>query len=43
MIELSTLMSEWIRIYGDPDSRPLADALVFHDRWLPGIIAAWRR
>jgi len=38
VIELSTLMSEWIRIYGDPDSRPLADALVFHDRWLPGII-----
>jgi hypothetical protein len=36
--ELSTLMTEWVRIYGDPDSRPLADALVFHDRYMPGVL-----
>jgi hypothetical protein len=37
--ELSNVMTEWTRIYGDPDSRPLADALMFHDRWLPGALS----
>jgi hypothetical protein len=33
--ELSTLAAEWRRVYGG--QRPdLADALEFHDRWLPG-------
>jgi hypothetical protein len=36
--ELSNLMTEWSRIYGDPDGRPLADALVFFERWLPGVL-----
>jgi hypothetical protein len=38
VIELSTVMTEWVRIYGDPENRPLADALMFHDRWLPGVL-----
>jgi hypothetical protein len=37
VIELSTVMTEWVRIYGDPDSRPLQDALVWNDKWLPGV------
>jgi hypothetical protein len=36
--ELSNLMTEWARIYGDPDNRPLPDALWFHERWLPGVL-----
>ena len=32
-------MTEWVRIYGDPASRPLQDALVWHDKWLPGVLA----
>lgn len=36
--ELSNLMTEWTRVYGDPDSRPLQDALWFHERWLPGAL-----
>ncbi len=36
--ELSDLMTEWLRIYGDPENRPLADALMFHDRWMPGVL-----
>jgi hypothetical protein len=38
VIELSDLMTEWVRIYGDPDNRPLQDALWFHERWLPGVL-----
>ena len=38
VIELSTVMAEWVRIYGDPDSRPLQDALVWNDKWLPGVL-----
>jgi hypothetical protein len=38
VIELSTVMTEWVRIYGGPDSRPLPDALVWNDRWLPGVL-----
>jgi regulator of replication initiation timing len=38
VIELSTVMAEWVRIYGDPDSRPLPDALVWNDKWLPGVL-----
>jgi len=38
VIELSTVMAEWVRIYGDPESRPLQDALVWHDKWLPGVL-----
>ena len=37
--ELSNLMTEWSRIYGDPDSRPLQDALWFYERWLPGVLS----
>jgi hypothetical protein len=36
--ELSNLMTEWSRIYGDPDNRPLQDALWFYERWLPGVL-----
>jgi hypothetical protein len=39
VIELSTLMTEWARIYGDPASRPLHDALWWHERWLPGCLS----
>jgi hypothetical protein len=39
VIELSTVMTEWIRIYGDPDNRPLQDALVWNDKWLPGVLS----
>jgi hypothetical protein len=38
VIELSTVMTEWIRIYGDPENRPLPDALVWNDKWLPGVL-----
>jgi hypothetical protein len=38
VIELSTVMTEWVRIYGDPDSRPLPDALMWNDKWLPGVL-----
>jgi hypothetical protein len=38
VIELSTVIAEWARIYGDPDSRPLPDALVWNDKWLPGAL-----
>jgi len=37
--ELSNLMTEWTRIYGDPDNRPFQDALWFHERWLPGVLS----
>ena len=43
MIELSTVMTEWIRIYGDPDNRPLQDALVWNDKWLPGVLGRLSR
>jgi hypothetical protein len=36
--ELSTLRTEWIRVYGDPDNRDLAGALNWHDRLLPGVV-----
>ena len=39
VLELSDVMTEWIRIYGDPDNRDLQAALVFHDRWLPGVLS----
>ena len=38
VIELCTVMAEWVRIYGDPDNRPLPDALVWNDKWLPGVL-----
>lgn len=37
--ELSTLRAEWERIYAAADNRDLAGALVWHDRWLPGVLA----
>jgi hypothetical protein len=37
--ELSTLRAEWIRVYGDEENRDLAGALVWHERWLPGVLA----
>lgn len=39
VLELSNLMTEWTRIYGDPDNRPLQDALWFHERWLPDFLS----
>lgn len=36
--ELSDLMAEWSRVYGDPDNRDLAGALWWHERWLPGAL-----
>jgi hypothetical protein len=36
--ELSTLMTEWERIYSDAENRDLAGALWWHERWLPGVI-----
>jgi hypothetical protein len=37
--ELSNVMTEWTRIFGDPDNRDLAAALIWHDRWLPGVLS----
>ncbi len=37
--ELSTLMTEWLRVYGDEDHRDLGAALWWHERWLPGVLA----
>jgi hypothetical protein len=37
--ELSNLMAEWARVYGDEGNRDLAGALWLHERWLPGILA----
>ena len=37
--ELSTLSAEWERVYGDPDNKDLQGALMWHDRWLPGVLA----
>jgi hypothetical protein len=37
--ELSNVMTEWSRVYSDPGNRDLAAALVFHDRWLPGVLS----
>ena len=37
--ELSNLMTEWARVYGDPDNRALQDALWFFERWLPGALS----
>jgi hypothetical protein len=36
--ELSNLMMEWVRIYGDEDNQDLAGALWFHERWMPGVL-----
>lgn len=33
--ELSDLMTEWVRVYADPDNRDLQGALWWHERWLP--------
>jgi hypothetical protein len=37
--ELSTLRAEWERIYADPDNRDLAGALVWHDKFFPGVLS----
>jgi hypothetical protein len=36
--ELSNLMAEWGRIYGDEDGRDLQAALWYFERWLPGVL-----
>jgi hypothetical protein len=36
--ELSNLMTEWVRVYGDEDNRDLQAALWWHERWLPGCL-----
>jgi hypothetical protein len=38
VIELSTVMAAGRRIYGNPACRPLQDALVWNDKWLPGVL-----
>lgn len=38
VLEVSNLMTEWVRVYGDPDNRPFQEALWFHERWLPGFL-----
>ena len=38
VLEVSNMMTEWARVYGDPDNRPFQDALWFHERWLPGFL-----
>jgi hypothetical protein len=37
--ELADVMTEWVRVYGDPGNRDLQAALWFHERWLPGVMA----
>jgi hypothetical protein len=37
--ELSNVMTEWIRVYGDEENRDLAAALWWHERWLPGVLS----
>jgi hypothetical protein len=37
--ELSTLMTEWHRIYDDDENRDLSAALWWHERWFPGVLA----
>jgi hypothetical protein len=39
VLEVSNLMTEWGRIFADPDNRPLQDSLWWHERWLPGFLA----
>ena len=36
--ELSTLRTEWERVYGDPGNRDLQGALAWHERWFPGVL-----
>ena len=46
VVEVSNMMTEWVRVYGDPENRPPQDALWFHERWLPGWldrVAKWFR
>jgi hypothetical protein len=37
--ELSTFMTEWLRVYGDQLNRELSGALWFYERWLPDALA----
>ena len=37
--ELLMLSAEWERVYGDPDNRDLQGALMWHDKWFPGVLA----
>jgi hypothetical protein len=37
--ELSNVMTEWVRVYGDEENRDLAAALWWHERWLPGVLS----
>ena len=40
VLELSDVMTEWLRVYhSDAGNRDLQAALVFHDRWLPGVLS----
>jgi hypothetical protein len=36
--ELSTLRAEWERIYADEDNRDLGGALVWHEKFFPGVL-----
>ena len=37
--ELSTICTEWERVYADEENRDLAGALTWHDRYLPDVIS----
>lgn len=43
VLEISNMMTEWTRVYADPDNRPLQDALWFHERWLPDFLSRVER
>jgi hypothetical protein len=37
--ELSTVMAEWLRVYGDADNRDLGGALAWHGKWFPDVLS----
>ena len=43
VLEIDNMMTEWVRVYGDPDNRPFQDALWFHERWLPGFLSRYEK
>ncbi|MBO0804548.1 MAG: hypothetical protein J2P25_15920 [Nocardiopsaceae bacterium] len=36
--ELGTLHAEWKQVYDSPDGADPEAAMIFHDRWLPGVL-----
>jgi hypothetical protein len=41
--ELGNLYTEWLRIYHDSKTADLGAALLFHERWFPGVLARLNR